>query len=50
MNENSSNYGLLNELLAEKEELEEKLLYKYERLEYLEELNRRIEEYKNDNL
>ncbi|NLZ34386.1 MAG: ABC-F family ATP-binding cassette domain-containing protein [Clostridiales bacterium] len=47
MNENSSNYGLLNELLSEKEEIEEQLLYKYERLEYLEALNRQIEEYKN---
>ena len=47
MNENSSNYGLLNELLAAKEELEEELLYKYERLEYLEDLNRQIEEYNN---
>jgi len=47
MSENSSNYGLLNELLAEKEELEEELLYKYERLEYLEDLNRQIEEYNN---
>ena len=47
MSENSSNYGLLNELLAEKEELEEQLLFKYERLEYLEDLNRQIEEYNN---
>lgn len=47
MSENSSNYGLLNELLAEKEELEEELLFKYERLEYLEDLNRQIEEYNN---
>ena len=46
MEENPSNYGLLNELTNEKEALEEELLYKYERVEYLEDLSKRIEEYK----
>ena len=46
MEENPSNYGLLNELTNEKEALEEELLYKYERVEYLEGLSKRIEEYK----
>ena len=49
MIENSSNYGFLNELVKEKEELEEELLFKYERLEYLEELDKRIKEYKANN-
>lgn len=48
MIKNSSNYGLLNELVKEKEELEETLLFKYERLEYLEELDKRIKEYRNN--
>ena len=46
MEENPSNYGLLNELTNEKEALEEELLYKYERVEYLEDLAKKIEEYK----
>ncbi len=46
MLKNSSNYGLLNELVKEKEDLEEELLFKYERLEYLEDLNKKIQEYK----
>ena len=48
MIKNSSNYGLLNELVKEKEELEEELLFKYERLEYLEELDKKIKEYRNN--
>lgn len=47
MIKNSSNYGLLNELIREKEELEENLLLKYERLEYLEDIAKKIEDYKN---
>lgn len=46
MIKNSSNYGLLNELVKEKEDLEEELLLKYERLEYLEDLDKKIKEYK----
>ena len=46
MEANPSNYGLLNELTNEKEALEEELLYKYERVEYLEDLAKKIEEYK----
>lgn len=46
MIKNSSNYGLLNELVKEKEDLEEELLFKYERLEYLEDLDKKIKEYK----
>lgn len=49
MIKNSSNYGLLNELVKEKENLEEELLIKYERLEYLEELEKKIKEYKSNN-
>lgn len=48
MEKNSSNYGLLNELVAEKEVLEEDLLFKYERLEYLEDIQKQIDEYKNN--
>lgn len=43
---NPSNYGLLNELTQEKEKLEEHLLEKYERLEYLEDIATKIEDYK----
>lgn len=43
---NPSNYGLLNELTQEKDKLEEHLLEKYERLEYLENIAAKIEEYK----
>ena len=46
MAKNATNYGALNELIQEKESLEEELLFKYERLEYLEEIDRRIKEYK----
>ena len=48
MNKNSSSYGLLNELDQEKTKLEEELLEKYERQEYLEDIARRIEEYNNN--
>ena len=46
INKNATNYGALNELIKEKESLEEDLLIKYERLEYLEDLDRKIKEYK----
>ena len=49
MQENSASYSKLQELMTEKEKLEEELLYKYERYEYLEDLAQRIEEYKNNN-
>ena len=48
MNKNSSSYGLLNELDQEKTKLEEELLEKYERQEYLEGIARKIEEYNNN--
>ncbi|WP_300385947.1 ribosomal protection-like ABC-F family protein [Clostridium sp.] len=48
MLKNSSNYGMLNELVEEKETLEEELLFKYERLEYLEDIQKQIDEYKNN--
>ncbi|GAA0069320.1 ABC-F family ATP-binding cassette domain-containing protein [Clostridium sardiniense] len=44
--ENSSNYSKLEELLEGKEELELTLLDKYERQEYLYDIAKRIEEYK----
>ncbi|WP_142690068.1 ABC-F family ATP-binding cassette domain-containing protein [Clostridium tertium] len=47
MAKNASNYGTLNELMKEKETLEEELLFKYERLEYLEDIANKIEEYKS---
>ncbi|MCR1950061.1 MULTISPECIES: ABC-F family ATP-binding cassette domain-containing protein [unclassified Clostridium] len=47
MAKNASNYGALNELMKEKESIEEELLFKYERLEYLEDIANKIEEYKN---
>ena len=50
MEKNSSSYGLLNELDQEKGKLEEELLEKYERQEYLEEIAKRIEEYNNNRL
>lgn len=43
---NPSDYGLLNELTQEKDKLEEDLLIKYERLEYLETIATKIEAYK----
>jgi len=45
MSKNASNYGRLNELMKEKEELEEKLEFKYERWEYLNEIAEAIENY-----
>lgn len=45
MIKNATNYGALNELTKEKELLEEELLIKYERLEYLEDIDRKIKEY-----
>ena len=48
MNKNSSSYGLLNELDQEKTKLEEELLEKYERQEYLENIARSIEKYNNN--
>lgn len=50
MEKNSSSYGLLSELDQEKGKLEEELLEKYERQEYLEEIAKRIEEYNNNRL
>lgn len=47
MSKNASNYGALNELMKEKESIEEALLFKYERLEYLEDIANKIEELKN---
>ena len=46
INENSSNYGLLNELVKSKRELEELLEKLYERWEYLNEILLKIEGYK----
>ena len=48
MAKNASSYGKLQELMAEKEEVEGELLYKYERYEYLEDLAQKIEDYKNN--
>ena len=48
MVKNSSSYGKLQELVEEKEKTEEELLYKYERYEYLEDLAKKIEEYKKN--
>lgn len=47
INKNSSNYGLLNELVKEKEELEETLSLKYDRWEYLNEIASEIELFSN---
>ena len=49
MEKNASNYSKLGELINEKEKLEEDLLYRYERFEYLEDLANKIEEYKKNN-
>ena len=46
MVENSSSYSRLQELVLEKEKVEEELLFKYGRYEYLEDLANKIEEYK----
>lgn len=48
MAENSSSYSKLEELMAEKEKIEEDLLVKYERAEYLENKAKEIEEYKKN--
>lgn len=48
INKNSSDYGMLNELVAEKGKFEEELLLKYERLEYLENKDEEIKNYKNN--
>ena len=48
MIKNSSSYGLLNELDQEKTKLEEELLEKYERQEYLEDIAQKIEEYNSN--
>ena len=45
MSKNASNYGKLNELMKEKEELEGKLEFKYERWEYLNEIAEAIKNY-----
>ncbi|AOR23637.1 ABC-F family ATP-binding cassette domain-containing protein [Clostridium taeniosporum] len=45
LEKNATNYGKLNELIKEKEALEEKLEHKYERWEYLNEIAAAIEEY-----
>lgn len=45
---NSSSYSKLQELVVEKEKLDNELLLKYERYEYLEDLASKIEEYKNN--
>lgn len=49
MAKNSSNYGKLNELMKEKEEVQEALNFKYERWEYLNEIAEAIETYKANN-
>lgn len=48
MMKNSSNYSKLEELNKEKEKLEEDLLFEYERNEYLEDLVKKIEDYKKE--
>lgn len=48
MVENATNYSLLQTLTKEKESLEEELLLKYERYEYLENLSKMIEENKKN--
>lgn len=47
MNKNASSYGKLQELMEEKDKLEEELLYSYERFDYLENIAKEIEEYKS---
>lgn len=46
MQENSSSYGKLEELLQEKEKTEELLMFKYERFDYLQNKAEEIEKYK----
>lgn len=48
MIKNASSYSALQELIEEKEKLDEELLLKYERYEYLEDLSNKIEEYKSN--
>lgn len=48
INENSTNYSKLQELIEEKEELEIELLDKYERQEYLYNLDEEIKEYRKN--
>lgn len=48
INKNASSYSKLEELISEKELVEELLLEKYERHEFLNDLARRIEEHKKD--
>jgi len=48
ISKNSSNYGVLNDLIEEKEKLEEELLFKYERLEYLENKDQEIKNFKTN--
>lgn len=48
MESNASSYSKLQELMEEKDNLEEDLLFKYERYEYLEEIAKKIELYKNN--
>jgi len=48
ISKNSSNYGVLNDLIEEKEKLEEELLFKYERLEYLENKYQEIKNFKTN--
>ena len=48
MAKNASSYGKLQELMEEKEKLEEDLLFRYERYEYLENIAIQIEEYKKN--
>ncbi|GEA33190.1 ABC-F family ATP-binding cassette domain-containing protein [Clostridium diolis] len=49
MAKNASNYGKLNQLMHEKEEVQSELDNKYERWEYLNEIAEAIEEFKNNN-
>ncbi|MBC2458736.1 ABC-F family ATP-binding cassette domain-containing protein [Clostridium beijerinckii] len=49
MAKNSLNYGKLNELMHEKEDVQSELDNKYERWEYLNEIAEAIEEFKNNN-
>ena len=48
MVENATNYSLLQTLTKDKESLEEELLVKYERYEYLENLSKMIEQNKKN--
>ena len=48
MEKNSRDFGKLQELMKEKEEVEAELEHKYERWEYLNDLAQKIEEQKNN--